>query len=112
MRAASTWRTSAAVRAIASNTIGEYEALWQVRQKEALTESDAESGTGTNGVILQLIMDEAEDEDEEVQEEPDAIEEPATTVVDHPVPELGQSPDRHVFSRRFGASGVVALKAL
>lgn len=75
------------------------------------TESDAEGFTGRVGVVLELVVEEAEDSNEEVEEDEDDEEHLAATVVDHPhVPALAEvlGLERRLERRR----GQTALQAL
>ncbi len=53
-------------------------------REEGRTVSDAERGTGSGEVILQVIIQKAKDGDEEVEEDPDGEKEALATFVDHP----------------------------
>lgn len=75
------------------------------------TESDAEGFTGRIGVVLELIVEEAKDGNEEMEEDEDNEEHLAATVVDHPhVPALAEvlGLEGHLERRR----GQTALQAL
>jgi hypothetical protein len=117
MSAASTWRTSAAVRAIARwrEITGRRQSAAWIRSNEQvkLTEGRAEQRTGGDGVILERIVKGAEDHHQDMDKEPGAVEEPTATIVNHPVLEAAAEATGLPLGRRGSTSGrIVALESL
>lgn len=97
MKATSTWRQRAAVRAIAARANGQDGRLntkkalangsdkcWRGKRK-VHTEGDTKDGTSGDRVVLELIIHEPKGNDETVKEDEYEEEDSPSTLVDHPV---------------------------
>jgi hypothetical protein len=86
MKMASTWSTRAAARAIAERETAIESARvsrsgWSRNER---TEGDAKGGSSGDEVVLQLVVQEAEPEDDQVEEQPDGIRDPSVAYSSKP----------------------------
>ena len=79
---------------------------------ETLTEGDTEGPARSDRAVLELVVHEAERDDQSVEEEEDEEEHAPSALVDHPVVVLLHGRAGHIGRDGLGGGGVGALEAL